>query len=106
VVSLGRKILEAQLANKRLGLGPLGDPPPFLALTEAEIRAWHDIVAAAVPGVLASPDALAMGVAAADLAAWRSGQRSPDDLRNLVAWLDEHLIPHAARAKLLAPACP
>lgn len=99
-MSRGRKMLIAQRMNARHHLPPLGAPPKHLK--RKEVRAWHDVVAAA-PDLLRAQDQYSVGHAAVELARWRSGDREPGSLRLAYRLLGDCFIPMRERRRLLFP---
>jgi hypothetical protein len=101
MMNRGRALLLVQLMNARHRhqLPALGPPPDWL--TAEEVRAWHDVVAAA-PDVLRFTDGPGVALTASSLAKWRAGDRA-GLLRELYRELGKCFVPMPKRRQLLFP---
>ncbi len=92
----GRALL---LAQRSLGLPPLGPPPDFLDADQ--VHTWHEIVAAA-PNVFRVTDRRFVAMLAVELVRWREGDRELS-VRDMYRALGQCFVPMRARRRLLFP---
>lgn len=93
-------ILRAQLANARLRLEVLPDPPG--RLSPAQAAAWRDAVRE-MPIPPTTADSVAVEIIAIQLAAWRARPGDRERMRELYRWLADFFVPMSARRRLLFP---
>lgn len=80
---------------------PLGDPP--MHLSEAQLAAWLEIVADAIPGLLNAADRVSVEIAAVTLAKIRDGSAIGGDYRLLANLLGRFGMTPADRSRVSAP---
>jgi hypothetical protein len=101
----GRALLQAQRRPRFRGvaLEPLNGPPPDWLDLDAEERQIWDAIVAATPARLAAVDAIALSIAAQQVATWRRHGGSLSQLRFAYRCLGDHFVPMPERRRLLFP---